>query len=32
MSASDIAPSVDVDLSNELWHMKQQLLDDYHFE
>ena len=23
---------VHVDLSNELWHMKQQLLDDYHFE
>ena len=22
---------VHVDLSNELWHMKQQLLDDYHF-
>ena len=23
---------VHVDLSNELWHMKQQLLGDYHFE
>ena len=23
---------VHVDLSNELWHMTQQLLDDYHFE
>ena len=32
MSATDIATSIDVDLSKPLWDMKHALLDKYHFE